>query len=377
MKHDLLKHDQLQCIIGILRNAPFPIRLVGGAVRDAFLGRDIVDFDFAAACAFGELKSFLEQSPCTIARTNTQHGSILFTHQGHGYDITILRQDMRTDGRHAEIVRTDSWRIDAERRDFTVNALSMDLDGHCFDPLGQGVQDLDNRHLRFIGQTRDRIQEDYLRILRFFRFQGALEFAIDPNDLTILTEESPSLRKLSRQRIREEMRKILFLPKLDAVQEMTRCGISKHIFPQCSPKNIGFLQNFRHPDADWICRLAAWFRNIPEAKQEIPHALAFSKAETARFQQYLNPPTLPINPALWLYRYGRALSLDYFWLYADQEEMLEALRSEVIPVFPVTSRDLMALGYAGSKLGAALSQAETLWIASDMQRDRRDLLADF
>ena len=190
MKRDLIQHPKLHSIIGILRNAPFVIRIVGGAVRDAILGREISDFDFAAACDFNELRAFIQASPCTIARENAQHGNILFTYQGQGYDITILRQDTDTDGRHATIATTDSWRVDAARRDFTINALSVDFDGQYHDPLGQGLQDLENRYLRFIGDTRTRIREDYLRILRFFRFQGQLECTINPDDLSIIAQEA-------------------------------------------------------------------------------------------------------------------------------------------------------------------------------------------
>lgn len=374
MNHDLLQHPDLIPILGILRKAPFEIRLVGGAVRDSFLGRGVHDFDFAAACTFQEMRAFLTESPCDIARENDRHGSILFTYQGHGYDMTVLRQDVETDGRHARIITTDSWLLDARRRDFTINALSMSLDGECFDPLEQGIRDLENRHLRFIGDIRRRIQEDYLRILRFFRFQAQLGFAFNQDDLTIIAEEASFLRQLSKERIRTEIRQILSLPEQDVLHTMTNCQIWSAVFPISMPGNLGFLTKFYHPEPDWILRLAAWFRDIPQAKQEIPYALAFSKTETRRFQQYLSRPELPINPALWLYRYGRALSVDYFWLYGDQREIPDSLTCAAIPIFPITSADLSALGCKGAQLGSALRKAESLWIDSGMKLQREALV---
>ena len=155
---------------------------------------------------------------------------------------------------------------------------------------------------------------------------------------------------------------------------MTDYGLWNHIFPENMPKNLGFLPKFDHPNPDWMLKLAAWFRDIPQAEHTVPQALAFSKAETKRLRRYLSRPTLPINPNLWLYRYGRALSIDYFWLYSHQEDALHDLAYAPIPIFPITSADLSALGYRGSRLGTALRNTEALWIDSDMRFSREELI---
>ncbi|NQY82480.1 MAG: CCA tRNA nucleotidyltransferase [Alphaproteobacteria bacterium] len=372
----LLEHPDLKSVLTLLRTAPFAIRLVGGAVRDAYLERPVTDFDFAAACRYEQLTKFLQQSPCQIVRNRPQHGNILFTLGKRNYDITILRQDCTTDGRHAEIAATDSWHIDAERRDFTVNALSLDFAGQLHDPLQQGIADLKARRLCFIGAPRKRIREDYLRILRFFRFQGKLDFDIDRHDLGIISEEADGLRRLSRERIREEMVQILSLPN-PILKQMTDCGLWDKVFRHHIPPDLGFLTQFAYPNSNWTLRLAAWFRDYPDAVTALSHDLVLTRGETQLLARRLTQPTLPPNPALWLYRYGRALSKDYWWLYAaasNDPELFQQLCTHDIPLLPISGTVLAQQGFSGATIRDALHTAETAWIASDFQFRQQDLL---
>lgn len=370
-------YPRLQPIITALATAPFEIRLVGGAVRDALLNREFDDFDFAAACDYSTLEAFLKTTTCKIVHRHHQHGNFLCTLDDHTFDITILRRDEFTDGRHANIAETDSWYIDAARRDFSVNALSYDFGGNLHDPLETGLTDLRNQHLRFIGDVRKRLEEDYLRILRFFRFQSQLGFHIEPNDLDVIAEYSSTLQHLSRERIRQEMVKILAKPCSEILMQMQKTGILQQVFTQHQPK-ISNLQKIKHPNPDWSLRLAMIFLKQRNATDQLSHDLVLSKKESLMLKQRLCPPELSMHPKTWLYRYGRDLSIDYYWLYGVDKiapAIMTHLEDDPIPTFPLTGRDMQNHGFTGVEIGKALQRSEETWLASDCRLKKHELLA--
>lgn len=188
------------------------ILFVGGCVRDALLGRPVVDVDMATVHAPEEVMRRLDAAGIGYHTPGIEHGTVAAHRDGRVFEITTLRVDVETDGRHATIAYTDNWALDASRRDFTMNALYADADGNVFDPLG-GIADIEARRVRFIGDPNERIQEDALRILRFFRFNAQLdEPALDPDGLAACQAQAGMLERLSGERIRDELFKLLRAP---------------------------------------------------------------------------------------------------------------------------------------------------------------------
>jgi poly(A) polymerase len=188
------------------------ILFVGGCVRDALLGRPVVDVDMATVHAPEEVMRRLDAAGVGYHTTGVEHGTVAAHMDNRVFEITTLRVDVETDGRHARVAYTDDWAIDASRRDFTINALYADADGNVFDPLG-GMADIEARRVRFIGDPNERIQEDALRILRFYRFNAQLdETGLDPDGLAACQAHAGMLERLSGERIRDELFKLLRAP---------------------------------------------------------------------------------------------------------------------------------------------------------------------
>ena len=167
---DWLREPSLQTVMAALADGGATARFVGGCVRNAFLAAGSTDVDIAVDVEPPETVRLLEAAGIKAVPTGIEHGTITAVVEHDGYEITSLRRDVETDGRRAVVAFTTDWAEDAMRRDFTMNALYADLSGKVFDPLGEGVADIRARRVRFIGEAEDRIREDYLRILRFFRF---------------------------------------------------------------------------------------------------------------------------------------------------------------------------------------------------------------
>jgi poly(A) polymerase len=185
---------------------------VGGCVRDTLIGRDVVDIDIATAHPPDEVVRRLEAAGIGYHTIGIDHGTVAARGEGRLLEITTLRVDVETHGRHATVAYTDDWAVDAARRDFTINALYMDMDGRVFDPLG-GMADVDARRVRFIGDASERIHEDALRILRFYRFHAQLDLRdLDPKGLAACQENAALLDNLSGERIRNELFKMLLSP---------------------------------------------------------------------------------------------------------------------------------------------------------------------
>ncbi|MBM3928021.1 MAG: CCA tRNA nucleotidyltransferase, partial [Sphingomonadales bacterium] len=197
--------DTLIDALGGGKNACF----VGGAVRDALLGLPVADLDIATRLAPEDVIDALRRAGIKAVPTGLAHGTITAVIASGPVEVTTLRRDVSTDGRHAIVAFTDDWREDAARRDFTMNALYADPQtGEVFDYF-DGIADLAARHIRFIGDARQRIAEDHLRILRFFRFLARFGDTPDPEGLAACTERANDLMALSRERIREEILKLL------------------------------------------------------------------------------------------------------------------------------------------------------------------------
>ncbi len=206
------KNSDLKFIFKKLhQNAPNKSKtamFVGGCVRKYLLNEEIDDIDIATSLTTDQIKKKFEDTKFNIIDSGIKHGTVTLVSKKLKLEITTLRKDIKTDGRHAEIEYTDDWEKDSERRDFTINAIYLDINGKIFDPQ-LGIQDLKNRSIKFIGDPQKRIEEDYLRIIRFIRFSIEYESKIEPTSIEAIKLNLDGIKKISKERILNELFKIL------------------------------------------------------------------------------------------------------------------------------------------------------------------------
>ena len=239
-------------------------RLVGGAVRDLALGQQLADLDLATTILPEDVIRRLGEAGIKAIPTGISHGTITAVASGTVVEVTTLRSDVATDGRRATVAFTSDWFADAARRDFTINALYADpLNGQIYDPTGDGLADLDARQVRFIGDPLARIAEDHLRILRFFRFHARFGIgAPDPKALAACAQRANDLMALSRERIADELLKLLALPDpLPTVRTMIDMGILRPVLPEIvgsdSLSSLSEMEGLASIPRDPLRRLAA------------------------------------------------------------------------------------------------------------------------
>jgi len=233
--HDWLKNQTTQTVMKALGGDRGEARFVGGCVRNALLMEPVSDIDIATVHAPAEATKLLEAAGVKVVPTGFDHGTVTAVLEGKHFEITTLRVDVATDGRRADVAFTGDWVEDAKRRDFTMNALYADMDGTVHDPLG-GRDDLKARLVRFIGDPHDRIREDYLRVLRFFRFHAHYGTG-DPDavGLTACAEEKQGLTQLSAERVQAELLKLLGADGAGAsLRQMAATGILQLVLPEAT-----------------------------------------------------------------------------------------------------------------------------------------------
>jgi tRNA nucleotidyltransferase/poly(A) polymerase len=374
-------------------------RVVGGAVRDALLGRAAGDADFATIFRPPDVIARAEAAGLKIVPTGIEHGTVTLIVAGRPFEVTTLRRDIETDGRHAIVHFTTDWREDAARRDFTMNALYCDATGEVFDPCG-GLADLKAGRVRFIGKAEDRIREDFLRVLRFFRF-----FAFygsgrpDAEGLKACARLKSGVATLSAERVWAELKRILSAPDPTRALLWMR---TTEVLAKVLPENWGI---------DAVHRLVAaeasegWGPDPLLRLQDIlpPHRaridalaerLRLSRAEIARLIAWADTPEIdPAMPegdlAKLIYRAGSDGCLDRMRhalareLEAEHDEAAAGFRRLIAfagnwrrPIFPVSGRDLVAKGLeAGPELGKRLKALEQLWVDSGFTLSNEELLA--
>ncbi|MFL0413919.1 CCA tRNA nucleotidyltransferase [uncultured Sphingomonas sp.] len=338
-------------------------RYVGGAVRDTLLGHDVSDLDLATPHSPQDVIARLEGAGIKAIPTGIAHGTVTAVSQGTVVEVTTLRRDVSTDGRHAVVAFTDDWREDAARRDFTMNALYADpVSGEVFDWF-DGLADLQARHVRFIGDPYRRIAEDHLRILRFFRFHARFGDVIDSSGLDACTDRANDLMALSRERIAAELLKLLVAPRaVPVVRLMVERGIFRPVLPEIA--DVTALEDLAAAEAaaglapDPIRRLAAL---IPAASAESVGArLRLSNADRKRLIAASDGPGSE-GPRGLAFRVGREIAIDRL-LLAGQS--IDALADWTPPRLPISGGDLVARGIArGPEVARALRQVESQWIA--------------
>ena len=329
--------------------------------------------------------------------TGIEHGTVTLVADGTAIEVTTLRRDVATDGRRAVVAFTTDWGLDAMRRDFTVNAVYCDLGGRLFDPTG-GLGDLARRRIRFIGDAATRIAEDYLRILRFFRFHAEIgRGPLDAEGLRACGAHAGGLANISRERIRRELLRLLAAPgAVPAINAMAAAGVLRAIglrgFDDLALARLADIETALGRPGDGLIRFAALALGPAGGAAEIAEAFRLSGDERDRLLALETGSTASLGPGMsndrlreLSYRLGRERLLDRLlmaWAASGAgatHSGWSALHAEaavfVPPEFPLSGRDLVALGTApGPALGQALARLETAWIASGFTKSKDELL---
>ncbi|MCF3948577.1 CCA tRNA nucleotidyltransferase [Acidiphilium sp. AL] len=360
----------------ILWNALPEARIVGGAVRDILAGRECADIDLAVPLEPEAVAQRLAQAGIRAIPTGLDHGTITALIDGRSFEITTLRHDVATDGRRATVSFTDDWRADAARRDFTINAMSMDRAGTVFDCFG-GRADLATGIVRFVGVAAVRIAEDYLRILRFFRFFARYgRGQPDAAAIAAITELRKGLARLSAERVWQELKQILTTPDpRTALRLMVQTGVLGIVLPESAALSRFEAVLSREAPPDPILRLAALIETDGAGLAE---RLRLSEAERTRLAALRIAPDLP--PDIEIGALRRALAdtepdilTGRTWLTpddADRTSLRARLAATPRPIFPLKGRDALALGAEpGPPVGEALAAARAWWLARDCEPD--------
>jgi poly(A) polymerase len=362
------------------------LRFVGGCVRDALLGRTVTDIDLATPTLPQDVLVKLPDGTIKTYPTGIDHGTITARIGTQHFEITTLREDVACDGRHAEVKYSTDWKRDAMRRDFTINALYATADGEVIDAVG-GLADLSAKTLRFIGTPTDRIIEDALRILRFFRFATELEFMMDAPSLSACTHQSTRIEDLSGERIQLEFFKLLSRMKNDAVlQLMHSKGVLQHVLPYSLNTSLNEALEHTH-DPIILLALMLGGRDEDMARKDIKHRLKLSNVQFDLLEKVLaNAAPTTLQDAKKLLRNigekayrgvvlkGILASLRGA-LAPQQSTFLDLPQQWSIPEFPVKAADLLALGHTeGKALGQHLKTLEERWEMSDYSASKDELL---
>ncbi|GAB4223929.1 MAG: CCA tRNA nucleotidyltransferase [Kiloniellaceae bacterium] len=402
---------ETQAVIAALSAEGAEVRFVGGCVRDALAGRPVKDVDLATPDRPEKVLELLQSAGIKAVPTGLDHGTVTAVAGHHPFEITTLRHDVETDGRRAKVAFTDDWEADAARRDLTFNAMSCSPEGRLFDPFG-GRADLAAGRVRFVGDPRDRIQEDYLRLLRFFRFQAHYgRVPPDAETLAVARELAPNLRGLSGERIRSELLRLVAAPDpLPVLELMIGEGLLAPILPEIAGTAVlRRLLALEVPERDDpVLRLAALLRPGAVVARAVAQRLRLSNAETSELLllgdpaatlgeaaavlvRGLDDPAVRHALATALYRHGAArvrvaLVVAFVRLVAAEKateatataglrEALAAAEAWRPRDFPLSGADVLALGYpAGPDVGAVLRAVEAWWIAEDFAPDREACL---
>jgi len=413
-------------LLGALAKGGIAARFVGGCVRNTVLGRPVDDIDIAVDKPPETVMRALEAADLKVVPTGLRHGTVTAIVEGRPFELTTLRRDLETDGRRAVVAFTDDWRADAERRDFTFNALYADPDGTIWDPF-DGRADLLAGRVRFIGDPDQRIAEDRLRVLRFFRFHAWFgKPPLDSAGFDACRRNAGTLSALSAERVAKELLRLLAAPApADALAAMAEAGALDHWLPEyagtarlkalvareetadplrrlaaivspsaatavakrlkLSTQDSLRLQLMLEPavageeTADPLRRLAAIVS--PSAATAVAKRLKLSTQDSLRLQLMLEPavPGDPENRRAALYRLGTSLFVDRVLLEGpgDWQAALALARRWTPPELPISGADALALGLKpGPQVGALLEAVERWWIAGDFSADRAACLAE-
>jgi poly(A) polymerase len=394
-----LRQGPLARALEVLNEGDEETRLVGGAVRDLLLGEPAADFDLTTTAVPDEVVRRAREAGFKVALTGVAHGTVTIVIDGRPLETTTLREDIETDGRWAKVAFGSDFAADARRRDFTINALSLSADGTVHDYVG-GLDDLGARRVRFIGDADARIREDYLRILRFFRFSARFAGSgIDRQGLSAAIHARDGLARLSRERVRAELMRILAAPRAcEIVHTMGESGFLEPILGGVGyTRRLGRLiaiEAERGLAGDAVLRLAALGVAIPEDAERLRDRLRLSTAEADRLKSAAvaliglhgaqAPPALQGLRAL-MFAMGRESARDTLALAQAESEAPPSeasfaaadrfLADTAELKLPVSGADLIERGVpaGGPRVGRALRAFQALWIQAGFPKDPETL----
>ncbi len=377
LRTDWLEDPETQHVCKVLKDGGADVYFVGGCVRNALLGAGASDLDLCTNMRPERVIDLAETAGIRAIPTGIDHGTVTLVHKSVPYEITTFRRDVATDGRRAVVAFSDCIKEDAARRDFTMNALYARPDGEVVDPL-DGLPDLVARRVRFIGTAENRIREDYLRSLRYFRFHawyGNADLGFDPDALSAIAGNLDGIPSLSRERVGQELVKLLAAPDpAPAIAVMRQIGLLSVILPGSDDRALAPLIHLEAGmPSEPMRRLAALGGEDPR------DALRLSKAQANMVQLLRTEATGSTAPAALAYMYDQSVARDVMLLRSALLEMplppmLETeLNAGAQAVFPLTAQDLMP-DVQGPALGVALKRLKSDWIASGFSLDKDTLL---
>lgn len=368
-------------------------RFVGGCVRDALVNRKVIDIDIATPLKPEEVIARLQTDKIAVVPTGLKHGTVTAVCDGRPFEITTLRRDAATYGRHADVIFTDDWRVDAARRDFTFNALYATLDGDVHDFFG-GIEDLRIGRVAFIGDAEERIREDVLRILRFFRFYAHLGRGdADAAALAACEKLSDLIPRLSAERIRTEVLKLMESPRAaDVWQLMMEHRIVTRFLPEATNtqrlSRLIALEEKYQSHGFIMRRLAAVLDVTVQGIIDISDDLRLSREQTQQLLALFEPSfevTLRMDEKATrhaVYKLGNDVVRSLLLLRAAESGAEENLREIYgwatafrVPRFPLVGNDVLAMGIApGPEVGRVLADVEDWWAAQDFAPGRTKCL---
>lgn len=353
------------------------IRWVGGAVRDALLGEPVADIDAATTLVPDEVVTLCKGADIRTVPTGIDHGTITAVLPEGPVEVTTLRRDVSTDGRRATVAYAKDWREDAARRDFTINALYAQPDTLEISDYFDGLEDLAARRVKFIGNAHERIREDHLRILRYFRFQARFGADLDQDAIDACRDLAATLKGLSRERVAMELLKILALPDpTQTVGLMATTGVLPVIVPEAVSDHGIALQQLVESESsatvapDPIRRLAALIPKLPTIAEGVAARLRLSKAQRAQLQSLAERGPLDVEkPRDLAYREGKDVAIDRLLLAGSD---VDAVAGWVIPELPLKGGEIVEQGLAtGPGVARLLQAVESRWIEEGFpSRDR-------
>ena len=390
---ELLKSSKISRLFNAVEDNGGTIRFVGGAVRDTLAGFSGFDIDLATDLSPDELVEACQSNGLKTIPLGLKIDSIGVVIDDRILRVSSLRKGGKKDNSHTDFEYTDDWSADASKRDLTINAVYADLRGNVFDYYN-GISDLENGVVRFIGSAEDRIKEDYLRIMRFFRFYSIFsKTPMDKEALQACIKYKDGLRSIAIERVRDELFKLLVTPK---VTETMRIIYDNDILGYFLPKSehldalwrLSKLVEDAKYEGNFLRRLFVLYQPNSAQAENIAGILRFTKKQKETFVRWakieINPENIatPTDRLKFIYRYGKQFTVDkillsaaiYQKLILNINETLKEVENAVVPVFPIRGKDLICRGISGDRqIGEVLGKLEKIWIDSNFNLTREEL----
>ena len=376
-----IKNKVTQNILKIFEGADHNAYLVGGCIRNSILNIPVTDIDISTDATPQQTVDLFNRENFKVAPTGFSHGTVTVISEGIPYQITTMRSDQNTDGRHADVVFSDDIKKDAERRDFTINALYADSTGKIINPIG-GLEDFNPLAIKFIGDPNNRIQEDYLRILRFFRFHAQFSELVTQFDkvaLDAIKKNQDGLKKLSKERIWSELKKILSTSNpARSLYKMSQLGILEIILENKNVHNIkrfNLIEKKMGLEPEPIRRLVAITENTEDT------FLNLSRKEAKKFSLLKGLLKKKHDPAELVYQFNREIAQSVLAIYTfykgEKLKLSDIKKIEKACLFPCPITGAQISKYMdGATVGIKIKEAQRVWINSNFKSDEAKILSD-